>query len=40
MGVALCHMLDANIMKFELMVLDQIQKKLLGKNHTEFITAV
>jgi hypothetical protein len=33
MGVVLCLTLDANIIKFELMILS-------GKNHTGFITAV
>jgi hypothetical protein len=40
MGVALCHTLDANIIKFEWMILDQSQKKQLGKNHTGLITVV
>ena len=39
-GVALCHRLYEKVVKFELMVLDQSQKKLLGKNCTSFITAV
>ena len=39
-GVVLCHRSDVNVIKFELMVLNQSQKKLLVKNHTNFITAV
>jgi hypothetical protein len=39
-GVVFCHRSDVNVVKFELMVLNQSQMKLLGKNRTNFITAV
>jgi len=39
-GVALCHILHINVVNFELLVLNQSGKKLLGKNRTSFITAV
>ena len=39
-GVSLCHKLYANVVKFELMVLDRSRKKLLGKNRTSFISAL